>query len=342
MKHKKVLVKRKVVVVKRKQIKPPPKKERRSSLKKFQDAVRTDSTRRKQGRMGKVVWVPTCEDEIMVTKVKDQPDVVGALKDVNAFLARKSRIRPFTQTWKHFICDAYVKVFGDPVPGNVPITLVGMAVAYELQYRGMESHEVEASEEFKSRRDAAIAFDLTKYNVPTRCFVEWQIKEEAKMATVSKERSTRAKSTESGIGKGVHGKSGGNLKVFYTQMFNDNVKKKLTDEQMAKLVSKEFPDRPHTAARVAQYRITFNAGTHNFTAPKTPLPRFDEKGNVVTAGRKKGTTTKKGAPTSITRKKVDTSVPAKKVVKVPVKGKVAVQVRRAAKMPARRKVAAKE
>lgn len=70
---------------------------------------------------------------------------------------------------------------------------------------------------------------------------------------------------------------------FQNQTLAQNFKKKLTDEQLAALWRKEFPNAiaQYTVEHVQGVRRLFNSGNHKNEAPAKPLHPYDEAGNEL-------------------------------------------------------------
>ena len=66
---------------------------------------------------------------------------------------------------------------------------------------------------------------------------------------------------------------------YQNKLMAENFKKKLTDEELAALMRREFPEAAqYTAGHVSGIRTAWNKGAHSNVAPDRPLPEFDEAG----------------------------------------------------------------
>lgn len=70
---------------------------------------------------------------------------------------------------------------------------------------------------------------------------------------------------------------------YQNQTIAENLKKKRTDEEIAKLWRQEFPEATadYTAETVRGVRGLFNKGRHGNDVPNRPIPEFDEDGNAL-------------------------------------------------------------
>jgi hypothetical protein len=101
--------------------------------------------------------------------------------------------------------------------------------------------------------------------------------------------------------------TGKSVILFQNDLMKANFKAKLTDEQLAAAMRKEFPTAiAYTVSHVRGIRGAWNKGKHSNEIPVKPLPEYDAQGNIVPAR-------KFGPPK---RKSEDGSGPAKKTKKV--------------------------
>lgn len=91
----------------------------------------------------------------------------------------------------------------------------------------------------------------------------------------SGERATAGKYTGKTSGLGVT--------KFQNLTLEQNMKKRLTDDQLAALWKKEFPNATadYDASTVKGVRGLYNRGKHGNDAPRTPVPEFDASGEAL-------------------------------------------------------------
>lgn len=227
----------------------------------------------------------------------------------------------------------YKEIFGTKAPKGVPILLLRMAMAYELQVRGFAAAGLPLPESVKQNWEAAKQFKLASFDEGMRSVLEVQLKygddavltEKKGMTEMAKKGKSKRKKGKgkgkdtSGLTpfKGFKGTSSGlGVAAFLVKMLKLNHKKKLTDEQLAKKMNKEFPQgRTYDVEYVRSMRSLFNRGglaPQGGMAPKRELPPFNSDGEqlpknyrsdaeeAAPAKKKKGK--KKGAKKKGTRK----------------------------------------
>lgn len=93
---------------------------------------------------------------------------------------------------------------------------------------------------------------------------------------------SRAASSES-TGRFLGATSGLGIAKFQNKTILENAKRRLTDEELAKMWRKEFPNAKadFTAATVRSVRGLVNRGKHGNDAPNRPIPEFDDSGTAL-------------------------------------------------------------
>lgn len=125
---------------------------------------------------------------------------------------------------------------------------------------------------------------------------------------------TGAKVEKTKAGKGQPGSSAGRvlgktsglgIAKFQNKTLAENLKKKLTDEQLAKVWRIEFPNAKatYTAETVRGVRNVFNKGKHGNEVPKTPVPEFNDEGEALPFWGERAAAKREAAESKATEKK---------------------------------------
>lgn len=126
------------------------------------------------------------------------------------------------------------------------------------------------------------------------------VKKASKTAPVAKTTAKATKAKKESANPRAVGKTLGlGTMQTWIQVFQQNAKKKLSDDQISKFMHKEFPDSTATDFdNVHRVRGFYNSGKR-FPAPKVSYKRYDEEGNVI-----EGRVRKEKAEKAPTAKKV--------------------------------------
>jgi hypothetical protein len=77
-------------------------------------------------------------------------------------------------------------------------------------------------------------------------------------------------------------KSGKTVREFQNDLMAANLRKKLTDEQLAAAMREEFPHAvPYTVEHVRGIRSAYNKGKHGNAVPEKLIPEFDADGKAL-------------------------------------------------------------
>lgn len=195
--------------------------------------------------------------------------------DVDDYLERARRCAT-TFSFRRYVRDRYVQVFGTRAPEETHPALVHAAVAYELQYRGFESVGKldQLSPAFLERREAALGLKLSGFPEDTRGIIEvfMQVVGDGRVSDnhVSKSNrsqtmsATSTKDSSGRVGRSMSGKTSGlSNAACWIKVFKDNSKKteRKTDEQISKFMAEEFPNSKQTELKhVTLHRRLYNQG----------------------------------------------------------------------------------
>lgn len=207
-----------------------------------------------------------------------------------------------------FIRSEYRRVFDQALPKwRPPLELVKDAVGYQLLMNGFAAAGVRAPDRVRQNHAGAVAFSPSMMTPSMQGLHSVEgITEEAIMAAKKTKGRGGKKATNGAPAQAQGKKSGKGVAQFIIDLLKSNSKKKLTDDQLAKAICQEFPDRtrykgdrgvPEVRMRRSEYNRGVLGGMDGAPA-KASVP-YDKQGKPeeVKRGRKPGTaaaTKKKG------------------------------------------------
>ncbi len=130
------------------------------------------------------------------------------------------------------------------------------------------------------------------------------------------EKVRAGKSTNEGAGRFIGRTSGLGVCKYQNQSIETNLKRKKTDEELAREWKNEFPNAKadYTADTVRSVRNLYNKGKHgqDDTPPRVRVPEYDDAGNALPFWGEKGDTRKAEKAAERKAAKEEKAAPAKK------------------------------
>jgi hypothetical protein len=140
---------------------------------------------------------------------------------------------------------------------NRPLDLIENKIAYYLLKTDYIEESFPIPEKIKQKIKASEKYEIGDDSI-LKCVMKFNLKKEKEMAKESKKKKPVA--------------------YLYLEIFDKQLSKKLSDEEIAKVVEKETGIAP-TMKNVASYRCMYNAGKvqGQKTAPAARVPAFNKK-----------------------------------------------------------------
>ena len=186
-----------------------------------------------------------------------------------------------------FLAGEYRRIFNTEPP-NAMLCLIKAKIAYKLMYDSFKNSNMPMSEQFLQNYKASQALDPEAFEKDSKFYIECDIKKEKQqqgeniMVKIKKKMSVSVKdikkTTPTTVTK-VDAKKKERPGMVFVDLFTNNVKAKLTDEQIAKEVVKRCPDaKKYTPAEVQGYRSGYNKGklAGQESAPKTASVSYNK------------------------------------------------------------------
>lgn len=262
--------------------------------------------------------VPRAETERQRKKrlAEEAREVENAVREKGAII--HAQISEFLATVKNitrrapYVRRRFRELFGKP-PKGVPLELLQMRVAYELQVRGYHAAGVPVPARVQQNWEAASKYDVSAFHPTMRSLLAcqgWEMvaddsdggttvadsgKKTRARKTTRKKAQRRGRTENLTPFKGKKGKRWGlTMNETWVRLFEEQPKKKKTDDDLVKFMSAEFPDseRCKRVATIRMHRGLFNRGkiAGQSRAPRREVPPFDGQGNELPKNYRSGET----------------------------------------------------